>query len=87
MPKVIYTGPGDSITVDGITIEKGKSAEVTPDQLARLRMTPDAELQVTDAPDTADDRARIRADQDATRDKAANAAARAAAAPTTKKGA
>lgn len=76
MAKVTYTGPGDSITVDGITLQKGGPAvELLPEQVAILRRTHDAELQVEDAPDTAEDRERIRAEHDEARDRAAADAA------------
>ena len=80
MAKVTFTGPGDSITVDGITLTKGGPAvELLPYQVAILRRTDDAELQVEDAPDTEEDRERIRAEHDEARDKTAADAAAAAA--------
>lgn len=87
MARVTYTGPGDAITVDGITLEKGTAVELLPEQVAILRRTQDAELQIEDAPDTAEDRERIRADHDAARDKAAADAAAAAAEATKKRAA
>lgn len=47
MAKVTYHGPGESVEIDGKTIERGKSVELDADQLARLRASdPAAEVSV-----------------------------------------
>lgn len=78
MSKVTYNGPGDAITVDGITIEKGKSVELMNAQVVHLRQDPTVDITVEDAPETADERERIRADHDALREKSVADAAKAA---------
>lgn len=37
MPKAIYRGPGDSVELDGVKVEKGKSIELTHEQINRVR--------------------------------------------------
>lgn len=81
MGKVTYNGPGDAITIDGITVDKGKSVELTNAQIVRLREDPTNDLTVEDAPESHEDRDRILEEHAAQREKAA---ADAAAAPKTR---
>jgi len=37
MTKAIYRGPGDSVEIDGIKIEKGKSVDLTAEQITRVQ--------------------------------------------------
>lgn len=37
MPKATYKGPGDSVEVDGIKVEKGKAVELTHEQVTRIQ--------------------------------------------------
>lgn len=46
MAKVTYHGPGESVEIDGIAIEAGKSADLDTGQVARLRADPAAEVSV-----------------------------------------
>lgn len=46
MPKAIYKGPGDSVEVDGLTVEKGKAIELTHEQIARITASPGAIVDV-----------------------------------------
>jgi hypothetical protein len=75
MAKVTYRGPGDSVTIDGIEIAKGKSAALTPEQVVRLQADPTIELDVEHEPDNAESREAIRAAQDKSRDDATAAKA------------
>lgn len=69
--KVTYKGPGDSVTVDGIRIDKGETVELDGTQLARLQADPDAQLEIEHVADTAEGRTTVREAQDKLRDKQA----------------
>jgi len=73
MAKVTYHGPGEKVEIDGLTIERGKVTELDPEQVARLRADPAAEVTIEDdAIDSPEERERIRATQDDQRDSAAS---------------
>lgn len=70
--KGVYRGPGDSVQVDGVEFKKGETADVTGEQVRRIRSSdPDAVFDVTN--EKADDEA-AQAAQDRQRARAAKAA-------------
>jgi hypothetical protein len=85
MPKATYKGPGDAVELDGITVNRGESIELTNTQVARIRADPGAEVEIEGEPtsESDEDVARIQADQaerreqlsQADRDRRAKAAA------------
>jgi len=43
---VVYSGPGDMVTFDGIRVKRGQTVELTQQQIARLRASdPDAKVE------------------------------------------
>lgn len=86
MATVKYLGPGESVTVDGVEIKKGETAYLDPGQVMRIRMDPDAEIEVSDEADTPVERERARDWQDERRDSQANERATATTATKTKRG-
>lgn len=78
MAKVTYLGPGDSLEIDGVVLDKGQTVDLLPEQVVRLRADATVQLQVEDEPDTQDSRDRIRESQDKHRSDRASAASEAA---------
>lgn len=51
--KAIYRGPGDSVELDGMTVKRGESVELTHEQYTRIQNSdPEAKIDVakTSAP-------------------------------------
>lgn len=70
--RIVYRGPGDSVQVDGVEFKKGETADVTGEQVRRIRASdPEAVVEVTN--EKADDEA-AQAAQDRQRTRAAKAA-------------
>lgn len=72
MAKVTYLGPGDAVELDGLRFERGKSYEVTNEQLQRIRASdPQAAVDGTTTVESPLERAKILAAQGDLREKAA----------------
>jgi hypothetical protein len=71
--KATYRGPGDTVELDGLSIKRGSSVELTQEQVSRIqRSDPYAVVEVRESePETPLELVRIRAAQDELREDAA----------------
>jgi len=75
--KATYRGPGDSVELDGLEFKKGETAEMTGEQLARIRATGAVVDAVGDG-ETAAERDKVIAAQAKTRERQRTEAEKAA---------
>ena len=79
--KATYRGPADAVELDGLVVKKGEAADLTAEQIARIRADPGADIDVTGDGETTEAREKTVATQAKLRERQATDAKKAAEKP------